>query len=158
MVSADLDRRGREAMQKIQDQENKGRQQDMKIAPFLVGAVMGAGTFIGTDGNAGAAAIAAYGGYEETKSAIKKFTEVAGDIKKDVHTPGPHKDIPGDGSLPSIPEDPKKPPAIPGIDNQYPININVYGGQGAGLSGRTHEPPNRGRRPKSHKSHAHKRK
>lgn len=145
-------------MQKLHDQDQKQKQRDLKIAPFIAGAVTGAGAFVATGGNVGAAALAAYGGYEEGKDVVKKFSNVTSDIKKDIGGDGSHTDIPGAAPLPSIPEDPKIPPAIPRVDNDYPINISVYGGQGSGLSGRTKEPPNRGRRPKSHKSHSHKRK
>jgi hypothetical protein len=45
----------------------------------------------------------------------------------------------------------------PNLDyNPPPININVYGGKGAGVPRYPHEPVHRGRRPKSRSSHHRK--
>jgi hypothetical protein len=121
--------------------------------PYVTGAI---GAVIGSKAGTMGAQLGAYEGYEVGKqiaAEAHKFHDIYHSKDKDIPlNPNP---IPPT-TTPSNPDDPTKPKLPNPWDNlDYtppPVNVTVYGGKGAGLSGRDREPP---RKPRRHKGHKH---
>jgi hypothetical protein len=93
---------------------------------------------------------------KDTLDAVKDIWDMGKDIVG--IKGGTHKDIKGDEPLPSVPEKPDPHPGLGAIDYTPPaINVNVYGGQGAGVPRYPHEAVIRPKRQRSHKTHHRKR-
>jgi hypothetical protein len=153
MVSKELDERGKQEMQKLHDKDQKQKERDLKIMPYVGGAVGGAVGAL-TGGQVGAAA-GFYEGFEGGKQASKWLSKAHDDISLD---PKPKGDVTGDTpALPSVPEKPDPHPGLGAIDyTPPPINVTIYGGQGAGVPKYPHEPVIRPKRHRSHKTHHRK--